>query len=61
MCIEDGFGLTPKHHPNVKPLSGPFFGQYRFRAGDYRVVYEVDENSKMVHVMLIAHRSEAYR
>ena len=52
---------TPRRHPNIKPLSGPFAGQFRFRAGDYRVVYMIDDAARLVQVLRIAHRSEAYR
>ena len=51
----------PRKHPNVKALSGVMAGHFRFRAGDYLIVYFVDEAAKAVHVIRIAHRSEAYR
>jgi len=34
---------------------------YRIRIGDYRVLYEVDESSKLVNVTAIGHRSDVYR
>ena len=34
---------------------------YRVRVGDYRVVYEVDDTSRTIRVMLVRHRSKAYR
>jgi mRNA interferase RelE/StbE len=34
---------------------------YRIRVGDYRVLYEVDEPSKLVHITAIGHRSDVYR
>lgn len=34
---------------------------WRIRIGDYRVVYEIDEEAKAVRVVLIRHRREAYR
>jgi len=52
---------TPRHHPNIKPLSGPLIGQHRLRVGDYRIVYLIDDPAGVVHVLKIAHRSEAYR
>jgi mRNA interferase RelE/StbE len=52
---------TPHRHPNIKALSGPLAGHFRLRAGDYRLVYLVDETSRQVQVVRIAHRSEAYR
>ena len=35
--------------------------QYRVRIGDYRVIYEVHEELKIVIVYHIRHRKDAYR
>lgn len=51
----------PRRHPNIKALAGEVAGYFRFRAGDYRIVYFVDDAARAVHVVRIAHRSEAYR
>jgi mRNA interferase RelE/StbE len=34
---------------------------WRIRVGTYRVIYEIDEKGKVVKVMRIRHRREAYR
>ena len=34
---------------------------YRIRVGDYRVVYAVDDDERLVLVARIAHRREVYR
>jgi mRNA interferase RelE/StbE len=34
---------------------------YRLRVGQYRVVYEIDEERRLVLVTRIRHRREAYR
>lgn len=34
---------------------------YRIRRGDYRAIYEVDEQAREVTVTKVAHRREAYR
>ncbi|GCL56511.1 hypothetical protein NIES3806_38720 [Microcystis aeruginosa NIES-3806] len=52
---------TPKNHPQIKALKGEFAGKYRFRVGDYRVIYIVDDSQSQVIVLLIEHRSQAYR
>ena len=52
---------TPKNHPQIKALKGEFAGKYRFRVGDYRVIYTVDDSQSQVIVLLIEHRSQAYR
>jgi mRNA interferase RelE/StbE len=44
---------------DVKKLRGS--GAYRVRCGDYRVVYDVDDKSLQVTVLVVRHRSSAYR
>ncbi len=34
---------------------------WRIRVGDYRVIYEIDDNSKSVDISAIRHRGDAYR
>jgi len=34
---------------------------YRIRVGHYRIVYEIDDQQKLVRVTRIRHRREAYR
>ncbi len=34
---------------------------WRLRVGDYRIVYQIDDEAKQVRVMFIRHRREAYR
>jgi mRNA interferase RelE/StbE len=41
-------------------LTGPLRGLFRFRAGDHRIVYQIDGAKKTVYVVRIAHRKEAY-
>ena len=50
----------PHIHPNIKQLKGDLAGYYRYRVGDYRVVYYIDEEQKQVVVTIIAHRREVY-
>ena len=57
----DQLAQDPRGHPNARRLKGPFTGFWRYRVGDWRVVYSVDDDEMVVTVMLIAHRSEAYR
>lgn len=51
---------NPRFHPNIKPLKGNYSGYYRYRVGDYRVVYSIDDEVVTVNVILIAHRSRVY-
>lgn len=52
---------NPCEHPNIKRLKGPLAGQFRYRIGDWRIIYRVDEQEHRVIVLLIVHRSKAYR
>ena len=44
-----------------KELRGEFGGWRSARRGDFRVIYEIDEDAKVVLVHLVAHRRTAYR
>lgn len=43
------------------PLRGPLEGLWAARRGPYRVVYELDESKKEIHVLRIDHRADVYR
>ena len=45
---------------NIKMLTGEFAGKRRYRVGDWRVIYTVDNEHSAVIVLTIAHRSEVY-
>ena len=34
---------------------------YRFRIGDYRIIFDVDEDGKLIIIALIGHRRDIYR
>ena len=36
-------------------------GLYRIRQGSYRVIYSVDDQSRIVDVVKVGHRSDVYR
>lgn len=44
-----------------KPLQRELQGRWSARRGDYRVVYRLDEETKTIYVLKIAHRAQAYR
>lgn len=35
--------------------------EYRIRVGDYRIIYQVDTEARMVIIFHVRHRREAYR
>ncbi len=51
---------TPYQHPNIKSLKGKLKGYYRYRVGDYRIIYEVDDQTVQVIIIKISHRSKIY-
>ncbi len=44
-----------------KPLVGELAGLWSARRGDYRVVYEIDEDASIVLVHRVQHRRDVYR
>jgi mRNA interferase RelE/StbE len=44
-----------------RPLKGIFKGLFRYRYGDYRVIYAIDMGDKKIIVLHVKHRKEAYR
>jgi mRNA interferase RelE/StbE len=45
--------------PGSERLSGE--DRYRIRQGDYRVVYAIDDEQRIVEVVRIGHRRDVYR
>jgi mRNA interferase RelE/StbE len=52
--------LSVNPHGVGKPLFGPLAGCHGARRGTYRIVYRLDENSRVVHVLDVDHRLEIY-
>jgi mRNA interferase RelE/StbE len=44
-----------------KPLTGHFAGLWRYRIGDYRVIYKIADREILILVARIGHRSGIYR
>jgi mRNA interferase RelE/StbE len=44
-----------------KPLDAPFEDVLSTRRGDYRALYTVDDRARVVTVLAVAHRRDAYR
>ncbi|WP_198002016.1 type II toxin-antitoxin system RelE family toxin [Archaeoglobus veneficus] len=43
-----------------KPLSYEYSGCWSLHVGKYRIVYEIDENSKEVWLLAVGHREKIY-
>jgi mRNA interferase RelE/StbE len=54
----ESLGHTPRP-AGCKKLKG-YKDQWRVRAGDWRILYIIDEAAKLVSVTRIAHRREVY-
>jgi mRNA interferase RelE/StbE len=48
-------------HRLGKPLDVPFEAVLSTRRGDYRALYTVDDQTRVVTVLAVAHRRDAYR
>jgi len=49
--------LNPLHY--AKKLTHNDIGEYRFRVGNYRVVFDIDGNN--IVILRVGHRREIYR
>ncbi len=45
----------------VKKLKGSEEDLYRIRVGDYRIIYSIEEEIKIVDILKIGHRKDIYR
>ncbi len=45
----------------AEPLTGSFSGKARFRIGDYRLIFVVEEKSRTIYIQRMRHRREIYR
>jgi mRNA interferase RelE/StbE len=42
------------------PLSGNLAGLWRYRVGDYRVVFAVDLADRLIRILAVGHRKDVY-
>lgn len=47
----------------AKRLKHPAFGEYRFRIGDFRAIFDLDqeENINILYILAIKHRKDVYK
>ena len=45
---------------NIKKLKGHLGDFYRYRIGNYRLVYEIDKGKVIIFILYLKHRKEAY-
>jgi mRNA interferase RelE/StbE len=53
--------LAEEPHRVGKPLRFELVGRWSARRGAYRVIYGIDDESRVVTIEVVAHRSDAYR
>ena len=51
---------NPFFGPNIVKLKGSYTGQYRYRVGSYRIIYEVDTQNQKCVVLSISARGKSY-
>ena len=51
---------NPHYGSNIKKLKNYFPETWRYRIGNYRVFYEINENEKIVSIIGISTRQNAY-
>ena len=56
----DNLAINPRPD-GVKKLKGNSENLYRIRTGDYRVVYSIEEQVKVVDIRKIGHRKDIYK
>jgi mRNA interferase RelE/StbE len=54
----DSLSDQPRPHDSAKPRPN---GPHRIRIGDYRVLYDVDDAQRVVTILRVRHRRDAYR
>ena len=52
---------APCYGPNIKKLKGYNPETWRYRIGNYRIFYFVDESEKIIYILTIDQRKDAYK
>lgn len=53
--------LKDPRPPGVEPLQGKFKGLHRIRSGNYRIIYQISDNTLTILVVKVSHRREVYK
>lgn len=44
-----------------QPLNAEFSGLFKLRVGDYRVIYSVEDEAKIITIQRVGHRRDVYQ
>ena len=59
--ISKSFSLLKLNPPAGARLQGRLGGNYKFRIGDYRIVYKFNSKESLVEVVKVEHRQGVYK
>ena len=61
--IDDRLTWFAEHFENLTPLplTGELRGYFKFRIGDFRAIYTVDWNNKIIFVRTVGKRDDVYK
>jgi len=51
----------PHFGPNIKMLKGYSPNIWRYRIGDYRIMYSIDDDCNSIYFLTIGHRKDIYK
>ncbi|MFC2129806.1 type II toxin-antitoxin system RelE/ParE family toxin [Bacteroidota bacterium] len=56
----DDISKSPFSGKNIKRLKGKLEGLYRYRTGNWRIVYSIEKEVRIVSIIWIGKRKDAY-
>jgi len=61
-CVEFAYGgLADNPHRIGRPLRFDLEGKHSARRGDFRVIYQIDNQQRLLTIIAIDHRSDVHR
>lgn len=53
--------LSPKLGPHIEPLDGRYKGLMKYRLGNFRIIYSIEDDILVVTVVAIGPRGDVYK
>ena len=60
-CVYPQLRAEPHYGINIKKLRGYPKDTWRYRIGNYRIFYTIEENDRLVLLLVVESRAKAYR